>query len=239
MVRLTVTENEKASSNLLYIQSTLGEIFSSSGARINLEPCKNRAILNIDCPESYAEIIRAEVFDKIAEIVSVKYKYDFFSERVKTVGLNPTEKELLLTGLIAADFKEDKRYAFSKLPVDFEVAIDGAFNFRMQPMKSKWKEIVEYVPLTFLPSQLKDFVTFLLENKKKRVYVDNGKVYDSHYRRLKRCQLLGKSEVKIVREVLLSNCGEVELCGEIPSADEYFIKEFFGDRVYFSKNYTN
>jgi len=77
MVRLTVTENEKASSNLLYIQSTLGEIFSSSGARINLEPCKNRAILNIDCPESYAEIIRAEVFDKIAEIVSVKYRRTF------------------------------------------------------------------------------------------------------------------------------------------------------------------
>lgn len=239
MVRLTVTENEKISSNLLYIQSTLGEIFSSSGTRINLEHCKNRAILNIDCLEGYAEIIRAEVFDKIAEIVAVKYKYDFFSERVKTAGLNPTEKELLLTGLIAADLKEDKKYAYAKLPIDSEVAIDGAFNFRMQPMKNKWKEIVEYVPLTFLPSQLKDFVVFLLENKKKRVYVDNGKVYDSHYRRLKRCQLLGKSEVNLVREVLLSNCGEVELCGAIPSTDEYFIKEFFGDRVYFSKNYTN
>ena len=234
MIRLTITEKERTTANLLYIQSTLSEILTSSGARVELSKGTNRGVLTIDCPKEYSEIIRSEVFDKIAEVISVKYKYDFFCDKVKTTGLNPTEREILLTGLIAADFREDKKYAYSKLTGEEEVAIDGTFNFRMQPLKNKWKDVVEYVPLTFLPSQLKDFVVFLLENKKKRVYIDNGKVYDSHYRRLKRCSLLGGNAVNLVREVLLSNCGEVELCGKIPDADEFFIKEFFGDRVYFS-----
>ena len=102
------------------------------------------------------------------------------------------------------------------------------------PLKKKWQEIVTYIPTTFMGSQLKDFMSFLLENKKKKVYVDSGRVYDSHYRRLKRCSLLGGEGVNVVREVLLSGCGEVELSGKIESDDERYLKEFYGDRVYFA-----
>jgi hypothetical protein len=36
---------------------------------------------------------------------------------------------------------------------------------------------------------------------------------------------------KIIREVLLSGSGEVELCGQLSPTDEYYLKEFYGDRV--------
>ena len=77
------------------------------------------------------------------------------------------------------------------------------------------------------------------ENKKKRVYIDNGRVYDSHYRRLKRSSLLDGDGVKIIREVLLSNCGEVELSGSIPKDDEFYLKEFYNDKIFFSNRYSD
>ena len=84
------------------------------------------------------------------------------------------------------------------------------------------------MPTCFVNSQLKDFISYLLENKKKRVYVDCGRVYDAHFKRLKRCSLLGGGDkVSIVREVLLSNCGEIELTGPLPADDEFYLKEFY------------
>ena len=64
-------------------------------------------------------------------------------------------------------------------------------------------------------------------------------MYDSHYRRLKRSSLLEGDEIKIVREVLLSNCGEVELSGAIPKEDEYYLKEFYTDKIFFSSGYSD
>ena len=78
-----------------------------------------------------------------------------------------------------------------------------------------------------------------MENKKKRVYIDDGKVYDAHYRRLNRSELLGGDKVKIVREVLLSNCGGIEVSGKIPEEDEFYLKEYYSDNITFSTKYTN
>jgi hypothetical protein len=137
--------------------------------------------------------------------------------------------------LIAADLEEDKKYSFDKLKCFKEIAIDGIFNFRLKPLKRKWQDVVSYIPTCFLNSQLKDFLSYLLENKTKRVYVDNGRVYDWHFRRLKRSNLLDCDQVKILREVILSNCGEVELSGELPKDDEYYLKEYYADKLFFSK----
>ena len=90
------------------------------------------------------------------------------------------------------------------------------------------------MPNYFGETQLKDFIGFLLENKKKRIFVEEGKVYDVHFKRLLRSQLLDGNELKITKEILLSNCGEVELKGNIPIDDEKYLKEFYRDRVYFS-----
>ena len=69
----------------------------------------------------------------------------------------------------------------------------------LKPLKKKWLDITACIPECFLNSQLKEFIYFLLENKKKRVYVDDGLVYDSHYTRLKRSSLLDVDGVKIIR----------------------------------------
>lgn len=232
--QITITENVSSEGNLLYVQSAMSEFCECAGCSTRLKRINDRAVLTINVSDCYKEIIRTEIADKIAEIIAIKYKYDFFKQELFISGLKSIEKEILLTSLIAADLDDDKKYSYNRLMAFNNFDIDGVYNFRLKPLKKKWQDVVSYIPNCFLTDQLKEFVKFLLENKKKRVYVDGGRVYDSHFRRLKRCSLLGGEEVQIVREVLLSNCGVIELSGNIPKDDEKYLKEYYTDKIIFS-----
>lgn len=235
MAQITVTEKDYNKNNILYVQSSIRELLSQIGGRADVKQLGSRVVLSVDCDETFKDMVKLEIADKTAEIVAINYKYDFFKKNVKLAGLSPVEYEILIASLIAADLDEDKKYSYEKMKIAPEIAVDGIYNFRMQPLKRKWEDIVSYIPTSFVNSQLKDFISYLLENKKKRVYIDCGNVYDCHYRLLKRSSLLGGGDnVKLVREVLLSNCGEVELLGDIPKDDEYYLKEFYSDKIIFS-----
>ena len=168
------------------------------------------------------------------------YKYSFFKRTINLSGLDELERELLLTSLISADIEEDKKYVIKKLRDFKEYALDGIFNFRLKALKEKWYDIVSYVPPSFQPSQLKDFIVYLIRDKSnKRVYFDGGSVYDKRYNLLKRRELLSgdSGKLPIVKEILLSSAGEIELASKLPIEDEKYIKEYYGDRVSFSSGY--
>ncbi len=237
MVNLSISENHYGKDNLFYLQNSLGEMLKSASCKLKTETVSQRAKLSLDCPEYYFDVIKTEIADKLAEIIAVKYKYDFFKSKLRIYGLGEQEKEILLVSLIAADLDEDKKYAYDRIKNYNELALDGVFNFRMQPLKRKWEEIISYMPDCFFEEQLKDFITFLLENKKKHIYVDNGKVFDNHYKRLKRCSLIEYQKLSLIREIILSNCGEIEVCGKIPEEDEKYIKRYYGGKIIFSTGY--
>lgn len=234
MTSIIISDNEYNQGSLYFIQSSIGDLLSHADCKLQSVCQDGRASLIVNCPEYYVDIIRSELADKVAEILVIKYKYEYFKKHVLVCGLSSVEKEILLTSLIAADLEEDKKYAFSRCNDSNNICIDGIYNFKLSALKGKWKDITECVPNCFMSTQLKDFIYFLLENKKKRVYVDDGLVYDCHFRRLKRSMLLDGESIKIIREILLSNCGEVELSGTIPKDDEYYLKEFYNDKIYFS-----
>ena len=236
MTEICITDGAAGLNGLRYIKDSVAELTAKTGAEVRLSSQGSRNRLCFNCPEYYSDILAAEVADRVAEVVAVGYKYEYFKSAIKISGLCGTEREILFASLIAADLAEDKKYAFDRVKASTETAIDGVFNFRLKPLKNKWKDIAEYMPSCFVGAQLKEFVTFLLENKRKRAYIDDRKVYDNYYRRLKRCALLGGGEGEIVREVILSNCGEVEIRGDIPPTDEKYLREFYGDRVYFAQN---
>lgn len=237
MAKICVTENKKSGDNLCYLQTSLVEILNNSEYTLKNNVVEDRARLTLTCPEYYADIIKMEICDKIAEIIAIKYKYEYFTKTIKVTGLNEEQKELLLVSLIAADLDDDKKYAYEKLKCLDEIAIDGVYNFRLRALKKKWEDVVGYMPNCFFGEQLKEFVGYLLEHRKKRVYVDNGKVYDGHYRRLNRKALMPYDRLNVVREVILSNCGELEISGPIPEEDERYLKEYYGDKIIFSTGY--
>lgn len=237
MAVITVTEKDVTQSGVAYISDSLTELLKGARCQSSLKKKGSRLVLEIDCPDDYEEIVKAETADKAAEVVAIKYKNEYIRPLICAAGLTSEEKDILMASLIAADFDEDKKFAFERFKTAQELAIDGVYNFRMKALKRKWTDIASYIPIGFLSSQLKDFIFYLLENKKRRVFVDGGKVYDSHFRRLNRSDLLGGENLKIIREILLSNCGEVELAGELPHGDEEYIKEFFKGRIIFSHGY--
>ncbi len=234
MTKITITENGLNQSSLFYVQNSLSEIFSHANCSVKLVGDDIRHVLILDCPKEYSDIVRVEVADKIAEVIAIKYKNDYFKKNMTVQGLSQIEKEILIASLIAADLEDDKKYAFEKIKNDKEIAVDGVFNFKLKPLKKKWAEVISYIPTCFLNYQLREFVGYLLENKKKPVYVESGRVYDSHYRRLKRSSLLDGEEALITREILLSNCGEIRLSGNLPKDDEVYLKEFYNDKIIFS-----
>ena len=236
MKQLKITENEYGESNLLYVQSSISEFCACAGCSLRLENDNGRVQLIANVSDCYSDLVKAEIIDKVAEVVAIKYKYDYFKRNMKVGGLNAVEKEILLTALIAADFQDDKKYALERAKLYDNIAIDGIFNFRLKPLKKKWQDVLECVPTCFLNSQLKEFIRYLLEGNNNRVYIDDGKVFDSHYRRLKRGSLVDCEEAKLLIEVLLSCGGVVELNGKISSLDEFYLKEFFNHKIIFKRN---
>ena len=234
MINITITEKESAQENLTYLHSSAGDLLNRVGCTVRIIKIGGRIVFSVNCPECYADIIRSEIADKVAEIIAIKYKYDYFKSMILVGGLKSVEKEILYASLIAADLEDDKKYAFDRIKNSKVLAIDGVFNFCLKPLKKKWQDVADCIPQCFLREQLREFITYLLENKRKRVYIDKGVVYDNHYRMLKRSSLLDGENVKIVREVLLSNCGEIELDGNLPKEDEAYLKEYYKDKIFFT-----
>jgi hypothetical protein len=237
MSDIKITETTSRSNNVIYVKNALNEIFERVGANVDFKTTKHRAELTVNAPENYFDLIVAEVEDKLADVIAVSYKYDYFKRKITVNGLSSDEKELLLTALISADLDDDKKYVYERLKCLSEIAVDGVFNFRLKPLRKKWAEVAGYIPSTFINSQLKEFITFLLEPKTKQVYIDGGKVYDYNYRRLKRASLLDGEECKIIREVLLSGGGRIEISGSVPPLDEEYLREYYGEKIIFSPIY--
>lgn len=240
MSQIKITESSLKSKNVIYIYEMLSQITRELGCLCDLRGGKNRYELLLDVPSSYLELVVNEIEESISDVICVNYKYSFFKKNINLSGLDEIEGELLLTSLISADIEEDKKYVIKKLREFKEYALDGIFNFRLKALKEKWYDIVSYVPPNFTPSQLKDFIVYLIRDKKsKRVYFDGGNVYDKRYNLLKRRELLSgdSGNLPIVKEILLSSAGEIELASKLPKEDEKYIKEYYGDRVIFSKSY--
>ena len=222
--------------NMEYLYKTLEKPLKVAGGRAEIFSDKDRCSFNATVPDEAERFFRPSLEDKIADLVAINYKYEYFKRYVRPCGLEPVEYELLLSALIAADLEEDKRYAVSRLSPPY--AVDGSFIFTMKPLKRKWAEIAGYIPEYFSGGQLKDFIGYIVnERREKKIYVFSGSVYDSHYNKLDRSSLLGGGDCALTKEIILSLSGEVVLESKPSEKDEYYLKEFFGDKIFFGKGY--
>jgi hypothetical protein len=90
------------------------------------------------------------------------------------------------------------------------------------------------MPKSFDFIKLKDFINYLIVDKKDKIFVENGKVYDTHYREILRSHLTPlDKKYRLINEIILSLPGEIELRGGIDGEAEKFLKEFFGSKIIF------
>lgn len=237
---IKVTDSGDSGTNMFYLHNQITPLVNRLNGKTEINCEENRCTYKVWIDKAYTGFIRSEIEDRIADIVAVNYKYQYFKQNVKVSGLDSFKTELLLSSLICADLEEDKRYVSAKMSRFDEYSIDGSFNFRMKPLKKKWEEIVNIIPTYFESEQLKDFIIYIIKEKRgKKVYVENQRVYDKKFNRLQRTMLtdISLQEGKIIREVILSGSGEVELCDKPPELDEFYLKEYFGDKIVFGKGF--
>lgn len=234
----------ESNNNVLYIRESLCELFFDV-QKSKLIADRHRVGLRLTAPREFFRPAAEELCDKIADVIAIGYKYEFFCKKIKPCGLSERYKELLIASLIAADLEDDKRFIRAQIQKTqspsavadyaFCLAIDGFFNFRLGALKSKWREVTDYVPDYFSIRELNDFIAYLLcEKRGKRVIIDGKKVYDRRFNRLKRSTLLGGGECGVVKEAILSGAGEVEVKNSPAAEDEKLLREYFGSNVYFS-----
>ena len=236
-MRFLVSDRVYRRAGVDYIYKGLKKLVTAAGGKQSAGEDGGRRYYCFDVPEECAARIKRVLEDRIGDVIAVNYKYEYFKQRIKVAGLDPLEYELLLSALISADIDEDKRYAIIRLNGS-PYALDGSFAFTMKPLIDKWNEIVGYIPPYFNAEQLKEFVSFIVAEKKKgRVYVSNGCVYDTNYNLLTRTDLAGEGDCRLIREIILSSSAEVELSSPVGGKDEYYLKELFGDKIFFGKGY--
>ncbi len=220
---------------LEYIKSTLSEAFSMTCIAEIVSSDSERCYLTVNEKPMYTSLVIGEILSKIADVITIGYKYSFLSKMVKCSGLKLSENELFLTGVIAADYPDDKEYVLKKLEGFTDVAIDGFYNFRIKNLRKKWEEVSAMLPKTFEKEDLTEFFSYMQAESDKKVYLDKNSLYDEHFKKLDLSTLLS-AEGDIIKEIILSNpaeiivkrnsfCGETELSG---------IKEYYGKCVRFA-----
>ena len=165
---IKISDETERADGIRYISAALKNVISETGGAISEKYNGDRAELKIKTPERFVDYIRSEAEDKIADVVAVGYKYDYFKKDIPASGLKDFEREILYSALIAADIDDDKRYIVKRTRIFDEYVIDGIFNFRLVPLRHKWEEITGYIPLVFTDKQLREFVRYLVGEKRSK-----------------------------------------------------------------------
>ncbi len=214
-----------------YLFSKVRDRFSFLPADIRLHEDGDRTQIDFRAESAYCPYVRRFAEENIADVIAVGYKYAYFEKKLPLPLLNAEEKRLLLTALVAADYKEDKNYVLRRLRGNTQYCLDGVFRFRLKDLLARWTGIVDYVPTDMGKASLEGFLGFLVDDGDGKLFIKDGKVYDGEYRPLSKSALTGKESV--VGEVLLGNADRVYCFGGTDEATERFLKKYYGEKVIF------
>ena len=217
-----------------YISYVAGALTSLKNgvARVGFEG--DRILFSMEA-ESEEAALRRVAEEKIADVLCIGYKYEALSQ-VRPAGLDASDREILLSAVIAADFLQDKKYILQRLSGIRQHCIDGFYEFRMRELRDKWQEVAACIPRSFTREQLCAFLEYLHSSSKRRIFLKGGEVYDARCRRLRYASLLaeGRDEKTVLREIVLSGAGKVECLGALSPAQERFLKLYYAGRVAFA-----
>ena len=218
-----------------YIGKNVFDTVKGLGGSIETKEKDDRAAIKISLPDECAKFFRSTLEGAITDVIVIGYKWEYFQKTVRTAGLNDEEYEHLLCALIAADYNEDFSYAARRVQGD-PYSIDGCFNFTLKPLVEKWAEVAGCIPPSFAPGQLKDFISYLVnERKGRKIYISDKGVFDARFVRLKKSRLTG--EYDVTKEVILSCAGEIELDAPLGEKNENYLKNYYGEKIFFGKGY--
>ena len=214
-----------------YLYKKIREKYDFQSSECKIEREKGASSLVFEGEEGLCPHFRKFAAEHISDILSIGYKFDFFSKNLPLPLLDGEEKFLLYAALVAADYPEDKRYVARRVSVISNCSLDGVYNFRLAELKARWKEVIEYIPADFGSYSLEGFLDYVIAEGEGKAYLKKGKVYDENYRLQEKSELLGRKSA--IADLLLGGVGSVYCFGETDSDTKSFLKKYYKEKAVF------
>ena len=228
---ITITQNGFDGLYMSYLYGKVRDRFSFLPAECELEKHGEQTELAFKTEREYCPYVRKFAEEHMSDVIAVGYKYEFFKRRLQLPLLTGAQKRLLLTALVAADYREDKAYVARRLRGFGSYCLDGVFHFRLQDLKKRWEGIVEYVPTDMSMASMENFLEFLVEDGEGKLFIKNGQVYDGEYRPLTKSILTGVESP--IGEILLGGAERVYCFGDVDEETSAFLKKYYGQKAVF------
>ena len=228
---ITITQNGYDGLYMSYLYGKVRDRFSFLPSVCDMK--KNGDCMEIDfkTEREYCPYVRKFAEKHIADVLAVGYKYAYFEKRLVLPLLSPQRKRILLTALVAADYREDWAYIVRRIRSSACYCLDGMFHFRLQELKKRWDGIVDYVPTDMGEASVDGFLEFLTDDGEGKLFLKNGKVYDEEYRPLSKSLLTGVESP--IGEILIGGAEKVYCFGEVDSNTRAFLEKYYGEKAVF------
>ena len=232
MEEITVTQNGFDCRYTSYLYGAVKDRFSFLPAEFDFQKIgESETLFSVKTDGAYCPYIRKFTEESLAEIFVIAYKYQYFKKRLPLPLLQGKNKRILLTALVAADYREDRAYTLRKIRGGGSYSLDGLYHFKLRELTARWQEIADCVPVAMGEQSLDRFLGFLTEDGSGKAYIKDGHLYDENYRKQQKSALTGKAWT--VGEVLLSQAEKVYCFGETDGETKAFLKKYYGEKATF------
>ncbi len=228
---ITITQNGFDGLYMSYLYAKVRERFSFLPSSCDIERRGDSTEIAFKTDKEYCPYVRKFAEEHIADVISVGYKYEFFEKRLALPLLSEMQKRLLITALVAADYRDDRAYVSRRIRGSAKYCLDGVFHFRLRELKKRWENIAQYVPAEMSEGSMEDFLSFLAEDGEGKLFLKNGKVYDEEYRPLTKSLLTGVESP--IGEILLGGAERIYCFGEVDEEIRAFLQKYYGEKAVF------
>ena len=231
MEEITVSQNGYDGLYMSYLYGKVRERFSFLPAETGISTEGDRTEIAFKTEREYCPYVRKFTEENIADVIAVGYKSAYFEKRLHLPLLTGLQRRILLTALVAADYREDKNFVAKRIRGFGEYCLDGMYHFRLKELRERWEEIACYIPTDMGESSMEGFIGFLVEDGEGKLFLKDGKAYDEDYRRLSRSILTGVESP--IGEILLGGAEQVYCFGETDAETAAFLKKYYREKAVF------
>ena len=231
MEEITITQNGFDGLYMSYLFGKVRERFSFLPSVCDMEKEGDHTEIAFKTEREYCPYVRKYAEEHITDVLAVGYKYAFFEKRLPLPLLSPMKKRLLITALVAADYREDKAYIARRVRGHERYCLDGLFHFRLREVQKRWEEVIDYIPADMGEAAMDGFLEFLAEDGEGKLFLKGGKVYDEEYRPLTKSLLTGVGSP--IGEILLGGAERIYCFGETDGDTAAFLKKYYGEKAVF------
>lgn len=207
-----------------------------------------RAQLSLAVKQSKKDFIKAKILCVVSDALVSNYKYEYLNEHIYENLIKEKDRNSLIRALTEFDKTTDVDLVKKNLVFNNQIVLDSLYNFRLQELKNRWKDIVELVnnnlPNLVASDTLCDMMKFLIASspvKTDEVYIGENSDLIYLIDNLKNARLNFKwersdneVEQKLINQLIKLSPRRIYISKDVYGKIEFMkkIESLFDGRVY-------